>query len=196
VEETSEQNDPIQLPPGWGPIVFLAVVILLSNAGLGLWVSSMVATTPPRSAIASHGTGPQPGAEAGPRGSSAGGQEGPAAWGATEPQARADGSRWQVDEGEFTEELEATLRALARDQGLPPDTLPDARQLFEQMQRSNLLPHNQDLDLETVLSGHILELARDARGGSAQQPKPDDQPPGVVAPPEGASGGPSPQGLR
>jgi hypothetical protein len=192
MEETIDQNDQIQLPPGWGPIVFLAAVILLSNAGLGLWVSSMVTTTPPRPATASSGPGPQAGA-GGPGGG------GPVVGGATGSQAGEQASTWQVDESEFTEELDETLMALARDNGMDPGTLPTAREIYGQMQRSNLLPRNQDLDLETVLSGHILELARQAQGAPGPQPKPaDGQVPGAApgaapgAPPAGGPSGKAP----
>ncbi len=218
MDDNQEQNDQIQLPPGWGPIVFLAAVILLSNAGLGLWMSSMIATTPPRPAAggeqpaqaappqqggmaagggpgmkgqggkAGGGPGMQgaPGQQGGPAqdaGAAAGG--GPGMQGAPGQQGAAEASTWQVDDAEFTPELEASLRSVAQQAGMDPDELPSAKQLFEQMQRSNLLPRNQELDLETVLTGHVQEMARQAAAAGAGGTPPGTQKPGDMAPPPG-----------
>ncbi len=232
MEENTNQNDRIQLPPGWGPVVFLAVVILLSNAGLGLWMSSMVTTTPPRpptapdpasaALLATDGAGPA-GAQGGPgkvpgqggqggpgkvpgQGGQGGpgkvpGQGGPGMQGAAAAQGGAAVSTWVVDESEFTDELEARLRTVAQEHGMDLDKLPAARQIYEQMQRSNLLPRNQDLDLETVLTGHIIEMSRQPagapgapsglEGGAGVPPAP-----GGVATPGGPGAGrpPAPQG--
>lgn len=203
MEEDIDQNDQIQLPPGWGPIVFLAAVILLSNAGLGLWMSSMITTTPPRPAAEAGPPRPVGGqggaglaAQGGP--GKVGGPEEPGGPGALDgagaqggPAAPADASAttYVVDESEFTEELDARLRALAQENGMDPDSLPSAKQLFSQMQRSNLLPRNQELDLETILTGHVMEMTRQA--GAAGGSKASDGP-GMLGGP-GAKGTPGMQ---
>ncbi len=190
MEQQEEQNDQIQLPPGWGPVVFLAAVILLSNAGLGLWMSSMITTTPPRPAAAAAGGAqqavPAQASNQGAKGQKAPGAQGavPGAQGAAGAQAGAAASTWEVDEAEFTPELDAKLSAVAQSNGFDPEDLPSARQLFEQMQRSNLLPRNQDLDLETVLTGHVMEMSR--QSGNAD--------PGAKAFEAGTPGGGPPGG--
>ncbi len=198
-EEYIDEDDRIQLPPGWGPIVFLAAVILLSNLGLGLWMRSMtlnqatsaVAAAPGMGGPGMQGGGPGmqgggpgmqggkgakqggpgmqggmggKGAKQGGLGMQGGGQQGGPGIQGGMAAAGELGAVMTVDESEFTPELDAKLRAAAEKSGLDPDTVPSAKQIFQQMERSNLLPRNGDVDLETMLVGHIVELARSGTG--------------------------------
>jgi hypothetical protein len=238
MEEPHDQNDQIQLPPGWGPIVFLAAVLLLSNIGLGLWMRSMMLNATGPVAAAKPPPGGQGGPGQGGPGQGGPGQGGPgmegggpvqggpgmqgdgpsAPGGGPEAQGGVGGAQamagpdgtplttMEVDEAEFTDELDARLRAVAAENGLDPATIPSAKQVFLQMQRSNLLPRGGDVDLETMLTGHIMELSKSgqdgpgAQAGSAAPPEGEGQKPplpeGAVpgAPPESGQKPPLPEG--
>jgi hypothetical protein len=197
-----EQDDRIQLPPGWGPVLFLAAVVILSDVALGLRIRSMLLDrTAPTSAMGVARPG-GPGAGGGPAalgapGGQAGqaglpnvplaGQPAPAAGGAGGPggpgASAVPGSSYTIDDSEFTDELDAYIRQEAVAAGMAPDAAPTARQVYEQMQRSGLLPVNGDLDVRTVLGGHVREMAKHAAGGAGGPGAPGMAP---GAPPQGA----------
>jgi hypothetical protein len=201
MEEPIDQNDQLQLPPGWGPIVFLAAVLLLSNVGLGLWMRSMMLNSSTSVATAGpQGGGPGqggPGKQGGPGGQGGpgmqggqGGQGGPGMQGGPGGQGGPESAEGpgakpallgpdgqpvptiEVDDALFTPELDAKLRTVAQDHGLDPSAIPSGKQIFMQMQRSNLLPRNGDLDLETILTGHIMEMAKSGQAGPGQPGEP------------------------
>jgi len=187
--EEELEEEPIRIPPGWGPILFLALVIVLSNVGLGLYVRSLVGAGPTRPEAG----GPVPG-EQGPGGPGGpGGMGGPAARGGPGGPGSKGGPdgpssfTYTVDDAQFTPELDARIRKLAEENGLPADDFASARSVFEQMQRSGLLPQSNEVDLETALTGHILEMAkhRDDAGAGAAAGGPQ---------PGGPAGGPPPGG--
>ena len=100
-----------------------------------------------------------------------------------------------MDPAEFTPELDAYLQQVALENGLPEGEVGTAREIFEQMRRSGLLPRNSDLDLRTILSGHIIERAKhpEERAGEQAARAAGLPPPGTVPagqkPPEGAGQG-------
>lgn len=162
-----DQNDRIQLPPGWGPVLFLAAVVILSDLALGLRVRSMIVNRSVATAPMASGRGGTPGAmpnvplagQAAP--TSLGGP------GAATPTGSAT-ETYTVDESVFTDELDDYVRSVAEASGMDPDEVPSARQVYEQMKRSGLLPVNGDLDIQTVLGGHVREMAKHL-GGAAPQ---------------------------
>ncbi len=165
-----DQSDRIQLPRGWGPVLLLAAVVLLSDLALGLWVRSLLVDHSVAMAQAGSAAGGRP--TSAPMGPIAG----QAVPGAAVPVAAvpgvvagvtpsAAGGTYQVDESVFTEELDAFVRSEALAAGMDPESVPTARQVYEQMERSGLLPANGDLDIHTVLSGHVREMAKHAAGG-------------------------------
>jgi hypothetical protein len=159
-EEALIEEDLIRIPPGWGPVVFLAVVILLSNVGLGLYMRSLMLSTPSAQPIAigqaggGGAMGPGPG---GPGKKGAGALSGA---GGPEAVAPLQASVFQADEAEFTDELDAYVREVAVEAGLEADEVPSAKEVYEQMKRSNLLPRSQDMELRVILAGHLQEMGR------------------------------------
>ncbi len=178
MQDRADQDDRIQLPPGWGPVLFLAAVVILSDLALGLRIRSMLLDRTPPSALGGAGgpgAGGGPGGLGGPGAQAAqaglpnvplAGQAPPA--GAGGPGAAGVPARsYTIDDSEFTEELDAFIRQEAAAAGMAPDAAPSARQVYEQMQRSGLLPVNGELDARTVLGGHVREMARHQAGGAA-----------------------------
>ncbi len=169
MQDRADQDDRIQLPPGWGPVLFLAAVVILSDLALGLRIRSMLLDRTPPSAGGGPGGWGGPGAQAAPAGLPnvpLAGQAPPA--GAGGPGAAGVPARsYTIDDSEFTEELDAFIRQEAAAAGMAPDAAPSARQVYEQMQRSGLLPVNGELDARTVLGGHVREMARHQAGGAA-----------------------------
>jgi len=173
--EETEHGDPIRLPAGWGPIAFLAAVMVACSLCLGFYLRGLILSHPQGPAVTVGG--PVEGGSAMPKGPEGGPQR---------PQ-----SEYQVDESAFTPELDARIKQVAAEHGLPADQVGSARELFQQMQRSGLLPQSADIDLETVLIGHLTEIAKsgsgDQGGGTAPQgPPPAGAPggePGMMPPP-------------
>jgi len=163
MSERVDENDRIQLPPGWVPVIFLAAVVILSDLALGLRVRSMLVHRTVATDSMGGGRGPGPGnlpnvplsGQAAP-----GGPDVEAAAGAA-----SGATTYTIDESEFTQELDDYVRSVAEASGMDPESVPTARQVYQQMQRSGLLPVNGDLDAQTVLSGHVREMAQ--HGGGA-----------------------------
>lgn len=188
-QDLEDEEEPIRLPAGWGPIIFLAAVVIASNVGLGLYLKGVMATNSggPIAMEAGAQHGPPPGAVAG----------GPVPVPGVGP-GRVAQSDFQVDPAGLTPELDAYLKQVAAENGIPEDQVGTAREVFEEMSRSGLLPRNSDLDLRTILSGHLVERAKhpeELEGAEAARAV-VLAPPGSVTPgmkpPEGAV----PQGMK
>jgi hypothetical protein len=172
----SQNEDALSLPPGWGPIVFLAAVAVLCSLGLGLWFRAMLHTTMQETCGQSSQQLAQP--IAGPE--LPGGVAGP-------PPSR-EPVTVRIDEALFTEELEAFADRTASEKGLDPEQLPSAKEMVMQMARSGLLPQDKEtLDLHEVLEAHLGFLAQQAAGTESWS----FQQPGAAAPAHGA-GAPTP----
>lgn len=187
-----DQSDRIRLPPGWGPVLFLTAVVILSDLALGLRVRSMLSE---RSAVmAPVGQGRASGPTGMPNVPLAG-QAAPSTLavpgaGAVMPPAGGSVETYVVDEAVFTEELDAYVRSVAEASGMSADAVPTARQVYEQMKRSGLLPVNGDLDIQTVLGGHVREMAKHPAGGEPMPGGASDAGGGMVP---GAGGGMPPR---
>jgi len=160
-----DENDRIQLPPGWGPVIFLAAVVILSDIALGLRVRSMLVNRTVATDSMGAGHGPSPGnlpnvplsGQAAPGASGGPGVDVGAG-------AAGGSTSYTIDESEFTQELDDYVRTVAEASGMAPDAVPTAREVYQQMQRSGLLPVNGDLDAQTVLGGHVREMAQHGGG--------------------------------
>jgi hypothetical protein len=143
-----DDENTLELPPGWGPVVFLSVLVVLCNLGLGLWYRGTLlsAAGPAASAL-------QPQLPGGPSDAAR----------ALVPPPRAPVAV-QLDDALFTPELEAFVDRTAREHGIDPEQLPSAREMVEQMARSGLLPAEDELDLQAVLGVHIAHLAQQVGG--------------------------------
>jgi hypothetical protein len=166
-----ETDDALALPPGWGPVVFLAAVAVLCSIGLGLWFRAMLHTTVQETCGQTQQfqpLGPDlAGAEAGP------------------PPSR-EPVTVQLDDALFTDELEAFVDRVATEKGLDPEQLPTAREMVMQMARSGLLPQGDELDVEAVLEAHLTHVAQQAEATddwSFEHPNGDDAAPKGAAPP-------------
>ncbi len=204
MDENIEQDDLIRIPPGWGPVIFLAVVIILSNAGLGIYVRGLVLSTPTARPVAigkAGGGGGQPGGKAAGGGPTSGSGNGPGTSAEEGGGPQLPASTYEADEAEFTEELDAYIKSVAEEAGLDPEAIPTAKEIYEQMKRSGLLPRSQDVDLRTVLSGHIREMGKHSvdgtlpnagKGGSNSKGGPGEGGSGEGGP--GSKGGPGAPG--
>ncbi len=188
-----DQDDRIQLPPGWGPVLFLALVVILSDLALGLRVRSMLVNRTVATSSAGAGEGLAGGPGSLPNVPLAG-QGAPATGGLHGPDLgqREAVSAYTVDDSVFTQELDDYVREVAESAGMAPEAVPTARQVYEQMERSGLLPANGDLDIQTVLGGHVREMAKHVAGGGGAMAAPGAMgaPGGPDAPPPGGPAGP------